>query len=95
MGAPPPHLPFELSQNFFTLLFYLALSTWPCKTKPPLKRGLKSLGLSVRIRANPWQKLALGRDRGSLFLGVLAAEALHASGGIHQLLFASEKRMAG
>src|SRR5216684_1127398 len=33
--------PHELSQNFFTVLFYLAVSTWPCKTKAPaLREGL-------------------------------------------------------
>src|SRR5580692_9925005 len=63
------------------------------KQKPPPERGLKFLGASAQIRA---QRLAFcGRRRGwSLFLGVLAAEALHASGGVHQLLLAGEKRMA-
>src|SRR6202035_2883349 len=72
-------------------------STWPCKTKAPAAwRGLNS-------RVCPANKLALHR-RGLSFglrfgfrsiLGVLAAEALHASGGIHQLLLAGKERMAG
>src|SRR5579863_7799434 len=79
------HEPFELSQNFFTVLFYLA---W--QNKAPAGARAEVPGL---IR-NPWQRLALGRGCGSLFLGVLAAEALHAAGGVHQLLLAGEKGMA-
>src|ERR1700733_1067541 len=45
------------------------------------------------IRAKP---LFPGRcsGRGVFLLGVLSAEALDAAGGVHQLLFAGEERMA-
>src|SRR5579863_4272230 len=65
--------------------------TWPGKTKPPPKRGLIPLDLSVVIRANPRRKKLLLRRLG---FGVLSPEALHASGSIHQLLLAGKEGMA-
>jgi hypothetical protein len=54
--------------------------------KPPLGEGL----ISARIRNNT-AKLLL---RCLCGFGVLAAEALNASGGVHQLLLAGEEWMA-
>src|SRR5271169_2039031 len=85
--VPAPHepLPTELSQALRTGLFYLAVQT----KAPAAKRGLN-------YKVYPWQKLVLCCPglRG-LILSILAAEALHASGRIHQLLLAGKERMAG
>src|SRR5450432_1333618 len=119
-GVSAPHEP-ELSQNFFTLLFYFprqaarphgaadalvrraalirtAVEELPPrtrrpglhevhKTKPSPQRGLETFtesGLVLR-RCSGWSRRNLG---------VLAAEALHAAGGVHQLLLAGEEGVA-
>ena len=55
-ARPPAHpAATELSQNFFTVLFY-----WLGKTKPPPKRGLDCLGVIRRIRGegvSSWPEL--------------------------------------
>src|SRR3981081_3162802 len=97
---PTPPEPFVLSQNFFTVLFYLCFSTCPRKTKAPaVGEGLVPItGVNRAIRRA--KGLLLRRHRsgswcGRVILSVLAAEALHASGGVHQLLLASKERMTG
>src|SRR5580698_9182054 len=80
--APAPHSP-ELSQNFFTVLFYLRP-----QNKAPTGAGAESLDLSAKIRVDPWRKELLLRRLG---FSVLAAEALHTAGSVHQLLLAGEK----
>src|SRR5438270_682594 len=81
-GVPAPHssAPHELSQNFFTSLFYLP----PSSESPRRWRGLKLIALVRR----KW--LFLGR----FDFCVLAAEALDAAGGVHELLFTGEERVA-
>src|SRR6202140_4155176 len=44
-GVPPPHWPFELSQNFFTVLFYL-----PHKAKALTEARAEFCDLSAAIR---------------------------------------------
>src|SRR5208282_3066239 len=81
VSAPNELVPHELSQNFFTVLFYLAwqnesprrlaradFSTYPCR--------------SAQIRGLLLRQLRFGGSR--RVFRVLAAEALHAPGGIHQ-----------
>src|SRR5579863_253767 len=58
------------------------------RKKPPPGRGLDFW--LIRVNPRP-KKLLLGR----FGLCVLAAEALDAAGGVHQLLLAGEKGMAG
>src|SRR5271169_3368780 len=65
-------------------------STWPPKRKPP-PRGEGRVSICIRGKKSV---LCCPGLRG-LILGILAAEALHASSGIHQLLLAGEERMAG
>src|ERR1700676_4121000 len=80
--VPAPH---ELSQNFFTVLFYLSAQS---------KNPRRSEGL--RICENPWRMLLRRRNRGRgrVLLGVFAPEALYTTGGVPQLLLAGEERMA-
>src|SRR5271167_2569974 len=74
----------ELSQNFFTALFYP-------RSQNEALAGARAEFLRF-IRLNPWRKtLLLLRCFG---LGVLAAKALHPAGGIHQLLLAGEEGVA-
>src|ERR1039458_4762959 len=98
-GVPAPHesapsRPCELSQNFFTSLFYLAV-----QNQSP-RRPARAEFLRV-IRVSPLKSVAknlvLRRFDGlsRRILGVLAAEALHAAGGIHELLLAGKEGMAG
>src|ERR1700730_17498575 len=74
--------PHELSQNFFTVLFYL-----PLQEKAPAAARAKFLTWFVQSL----RKTLLLRGFG---FGVLAAEALHAAGGVHQLLLAGKEGMA-
>ena len=57
------------------------------------ERGL-NFGLSDQIRVNPWRKKELSFRWCCILFGVLAAEALHPSGGIDQLLLTGKERMA-
>src|SRR5579864_666403 len=62
-----------------------------CQAKAPAL-GEGSISSSPRKSAqSAAKKLLLRRLR---CLGILAAEALHAAGGVHQLLLAGEERMA-
>src|SRR5258708_8081734 len=82
-GVSDPH---ELSQDLRTALFYLAFQA----KAPACRRGLHFSDI-------PWQRLVLcrlGLGWRWRILGVLAAEALDATGSIHQLLLAGKKRMA-
>src|SRR5580658_5857662 len=67
----------------------------PAKQSPRRLARAEFTGLSGLIRG---KDLVLRRRLGGLgrrVLGVLAAEALHSSGSIHQLLLARKERMAG
>src|SRR5882672_11861169 len=85
--APAPH-PTELSQDLRTGLFYFAFQA----KAPAFRRGLCFRGNPCKSVASTLVLCRL-RFRGCV-LGVLAAEALDTSGGIHQLLFSGKKRMA-
>src|SRR6202051_162310 len=90
-GVSAPHelFPFELSQNFFTFLFYLARLLGPQNESPRGKRGPILQACLQELLLRQFGLCCSGR-----ILGVLAAEALHASSGVHQLLLARKKRMA-
>src|SRR5580700_4225712 len=91
-SAPAP----EVSQNFFTVLFYLPRKTACTKPAVHNKAPAKARAEFLRfIRVIRGEKKLLRRSRGSLFLRVLAAEALHTPSGVHQLLLAGKERMAG
>ena len=61
-------------------------------------RGCEGFGVVSNeswVCASPLRRLILGGRGRGFFLGILAAEALYATGGIDQLLLASEEGMAG
>src|SRR5579863_4085354 len=86
VSAPPEA---GLSQNFFTVLFYPARQN---KALAAARAWFHGLSVQAFIRAQPRLLKLLLRRFGRL--GVLAAEAFYAPGGIHQLLLSGEKWMA-